>query len=324
MEYPLRHAPNVDNFFLHPHLHPACRVVYEGCDVEPDTYRHRGSMKELKQRWEKGDMTAYMEHKDLTNTSVGDDRARQIADGVHRVIDRVATAESQAGRDAGSVTVLAATKTRDVGEILAAIDAGVRVIGENRPQEVQAKAAGLAAALAERGLTLGVQERRAAPDVMFHLIGQLQSNKIGKVMPVVNTIESVDSLELAEKLARRALAADTVIDVMLEVNESGESTKSGCPPSHAIDIAQRIGAMGGLHLCGLMTVGARTSDERVVREGYAHLRDVRDHILASGAEGTAQCTELSMGMSGDMELAITEGATIVRIGSAIFGERAFK
>lgn len=147
-------------------------------------------------------MTAYMDHKNLANEVIDDARAREITDGVHRVLDRIAAAEEQAGREAGSVRLLAATKTRDIGEIMAAIDAGVRMIGENRPQEVTAKAEGLARRCAERGFSLGVAG--AAPDaaaehIPFHLIGQLQSNKIGKVLPVVDTIESVDSIDLAEK-----------------------------------------------------------------------------------------------------------------------------
>lgn len=155
-------------------------------------------------------MTAYMDHKNLANEVIDDVRAVQIADGVHRVLDRIASAEQHAGRDAGSVRLLAATKTRDVGEIMAAIDAGVRMIGENRPQEVTAKAEGLMARCAERGFALGVagdsgiafasdDSEVACERIPFHLIGQLQSNKIGKVLPVVNAIESVDSLDLAEK-----------------------------------------------------------------------------------------------------------------------------
>ncbi len=152
-------------------------------------------------------MTAYMDHKNLANEVIDDARAREITDGVHRVLDRIAAAEEQAGREAGSVRLLAATKTRDIGEIMVAIDAGVRMIGENRPQEVTAKAEGLARRCAERGFSLGVAG--AAPDaaaehIPFHLIGQLQSNKIGKVLPVVDTIEWVDSIDLAEKISRRA------------------------------------------------------------------------------------------------------------------------
>ena len=281
-------------------------------------------------------MTAYMDHKDLANEVIDQSRAQEITDGVHRVLDRIAAAESMAGREAGSVQLLAATKTRDVGEIMAAIGAGIQ-------------APGLTRLLSERGMSLGVigeagafngaaasgvangvgdsdstgASANAANHIPFHLIGQLQANKIGKVLPVVNTIESVDSIELAEKIARRATMRGITVGVLLEVNESGEESKSGCAPSHAIDLAQRIGAMGGLELQGLMTIGAHVDDERAIRAGFAHLRRTRDQILASGAEGTASCKELSMGMTHDMAYAIEEGSTIVRVGTAIFGERAF-
>lgn len=279
-------------------------------------------------------MTAYMDHKNLANEVIDDVRAVQIADGVHRVLDRIASAEQHAGRDAGSVRLLAATKTRDVGEIMAAIDAGVRMIGENRPQEVTAKAEGLMARCAERGFALGVADDSgiasasddfevACERIPFHLIGQLQSNKIGKVLPVVNAIESVDSLDLAEKISRRAVARGITVGVLLEVNESGEASKSGCNPAYAIRIAQKIGTLDGLELQGLMTIGAHVSDETAIRRGFEHLRRTRDHILESGEPGTQSCRELSMGMTGDMELAIAEGSTIVRVGTAIFGERAF-
>lgn len=274
-------------------------------------------------------MTAYMDHKNLANEAIDGVRAVQIADGVHRVLDRIASAEQHAGRDAGSVRLLAATKTRDVGEIMAAIDAGVRMIGENRPQEVMAKAEGLMARCGERGFALGVADDAGASTIAgehipFHLIGQLQSNKIGKVLPVVNTIESVDSLDLAEKISRRAVARGITVGVLLEVNESGEASKSGCDPSHAIRIAQKIGTLDGLELQGLMTIGAHVDDERVIRAGFARLRRLHEQILASGDPGTGHCLELSMGMTQDMELAIAEGSTIVRVGTAIFGERAFK
>ncbi|NMM93367.1 YggS family pyridoxal phosphate-dependent enzyme [Bifidobacterium oedipodis] len=305
-------------------------------------------------------MTAYMDHKDLANETIDAARARQIADGVHDVLERIAAAEAAAGRKAGSVKLLAATKTRDVGEIMAAIDAGVRMIGENRPQEIVVKAPGLVRLLSERGFTIGctadvppvslgasvpsgsapVQASPAvaaaaegadgdaahaalATHIPFHVIGQLQSNKISKVLPVVDGIESVDSIELAEKIARRATMRGVTVGVLLEVNESGEASKSGCEPSHAIDLAKRIGSMGGLELQGLMTVGAHVDDENVIRAGFAHLRRTRDQILASGAQGTEHCTELSMGMTQDMALAIEEGSSIVRVGTAIFGARAF-
>ncbi len=312
-------------------------------------------------------MTSYMEHRDLANETIEAPRAQEIADNVHRVLDRVRAAEESAGREPGSVRLLAATKTRDVGEIMAAIDAGIRMIGENRPQEIAAKADGLRKLCAERGFALGRStggdggegdaagvgtatvsgapvaataansQAADAPQpgqpgqlaladsthIPFHLIGQLQTNKIGKVLPVVDTIESVDSLALAERIARRAVARGIEVGVLLEVNESGEESKSGCNPKNAIDIAQRIGIMGGLRLQGLMTIGAHVDDEYAIRKGFERLRNTRELILESKAPGVEGCTELSMGMTGDMEYAIAEGSTIVRVGTGLFGEREF-
>lgn len=281
-------------------------------------------------------MTAYMDHKDLANETIDVARIQEITDGVHRVLDLIAQTEFTSGREEGSVTLLAATKTRDVGEIMAAIDAGVHMIGENRPQEVIAKIDGLRYACLQRGIVLGASDMQTVarldetddPEALdrlpLHLIGQLQSNKIGKMLPDVNTIESVGSFELAEKIARRAVAREQTVGVLLEVNESGEPTKSGCAPDEAFELALRIAQLEGLELQGLMTVGAHVDDEREIRRGFAHLRDVRDRVRDSDAEGTATCVELSMGMSGDMTYAIDEGATIVRIGQAIFGDRDFK
>ena len=282
-------------------------------------------------------MTAYMDHKDLTNESIDETRATQIRDGVHRVLDAIAEAESAAGCAPGSVKLLAANmermaseqmKTRDVGEIMAAIDAGIRMIGENRPQEVMAKAEGLRRLCADRGFALGTGDGDTtrpsdAEHIPFHLIGQLQANKIGKILPDVNTIESVDGVELAQRIARRAVARGITVGVLLEVNESGEASKSGCDPQAAVDIAAQIAQLDGIRLEGLMTIGAHVDDEATIRACFAHLRGTRDTILASRAPGTEHCTELSMGMTHDMALAIAEGATIVRVGTAIFGERAF-
>ena len=281
-------------------------------------------------------MTAYMDHKDLANETIDAARIQEITDGAHRVLDLIAQTEFTSGREEGSVTLLAATKTRDVSEIMAAIDAGVHMIGENRPQEVIAKIDGLRYACLQRGIVLGASDMQTVmrldetdgPEALdrlpLHLIGQLQSNKIGKMLPDVNTIESVGSFELAEKIARRAAAREQTVGVLLEVNESGEPTKSGCAPDEAFELALRIAQLEGLELQGLMTVGAHVDDEREIRRGFAHLRDVRDRVRDSDAEGTATCVELSMGMSGDMTYAIDEGATIVRIGQAIFGDRDFK
>ncbi|AKV55653.1 alanine racemase domain protein [Bifidobacterium actinocoloniiforme DSM 22766] len=273
-------------------------------------------------------MSAYMQHKDLSKEDLPTERGREIADGVHRVMERMAEAEAAAGRRPGDVRLLAATKTRDVGEIMAAIDAGVRLIGENRPQEVTAKFEGLTRQCAQRQLALGQRQGPgsvAGPSscIGFHLIGQLQSNKINKILPCVDTVESVDSLELADKLGKRAQARGLSVGVLLEVNESGEAAKSGCSPDEAEELAYRIAGTEGLSLRGLMTIGAHVDDERTIRRGFAHLRGLRDRVRDSGEAGTDSCRELSMGMTGDMAYAIAEGSTIVRVGAAIFGKRAF-
>ena len=160
-------------------------------------------------------MTAYMDHKDLANTTITPERAQQISDGVHRTLEAVSQAAVKVGREPHEVTLLAATKTRDVAEILSAIDAGIRCIGENRPQEILAKADGLKQGLAERGLS-----------VSQHMIGQLQSNKISKVLPYVQVIESVDSLKLAERIARR-LEASVEASEQVGLRAAGSARNGG-------------------------------------------------------------------------------------------------
>ena len=258
-----------------------------------------------------------MTQKDLANTEVDCIRARQIADGVHSVQDAIAQAESHYGRKSGSVTLLAATKTRDVGEIMAALRAGVRVIGENRPQEIVAKAEILRAQAARENLSIGING-----EIPLYLIGQLQSNKINKVLPLANGIQSVDSIELAQKISTRAQNLGLCVDIMLEVNVSGEATKSGCEPERAIDEALAMSSLPELNLRGFMTLGARVDDEKIVRSGFAALREIRDSVSKQLVQDSAKL-ELSMGMSGDLSWAIAEGSTMVRIGSAIFGPRAF-
>lgn len=265
-------------------------------------------------------MMAYLQHKDLANTRIDPARAQQIRDGVRRTLERLHEAEQKAGRPERSVTLLAATKTRDVGEITAALAAGITVIGENRPQEVQIKAPVLQKVLEEDpGLHV--------PDL--HLIGQLQKNKINKVVPFVTTVESVDSLEEAHNIASRVpgKAPSGLVRVFLEVNESGEASKSGCDPQTAYDEALKIAALAeethAIELAGLMTIGAHVDDEARVRAGFAALRGLGEKIRRSGEPGTQSCTALSMGMTEDMPLAVEEGSTQVRVGTGIFGPRAF-
>ena len=224
---------------------------------------------------------------------------------------RISAAEQAAGRTPGSVRLLLATKTVPPSVVRTALEAdadrpaGTRpvLLGENRVQEATVTAAELA---------------DLAPEL--HLIGPLQSNKVNQALRAVCCVETVATLELAERLASRC-EAGRVLDVMVQVNVSGEPTKAGVPPQEARDLALAVGRLSALRLTGFMTVGAHSADQAVVRSGYADLRALRDAVVGSGAPGTAEAVELSMGMSADLEAAVAEGASIVRLGSAVFGSR---
>jgi hypothetical protein len=232
------------------------------------------------------------------------DAARGIADRLAAVRVRVEDAARASGRDPSSVRVLLATKTQPLDLVRAAILAGGTLIGENRVQELVDKGPGLT------DLTCEV-----------HLIGHLQSNKVNQVLPWATCVQTVDSVDLARRLASRASDAGRVLDVMIQVNVSGEESKFGVPPASARHLVEHVVALPGLHLSGFMTVGARSTDAHVIRSGYARLRDIRDETAGSGLAGTADAVELSMGMSEDLELAIAEGSTMVRVGTAVFGAR---
>lgn len=237
-----------------------------------------------------------------------------VAGRIAAVRSRIADAARAAGREPSGVRLLVATKTQDADAVLAAVDAGVDLIGENRVQELVAKAPALAS-------------RLAAGTLEVHMIGHLQRNKINQLLPTVTGVETVDGLRLAEALSARCAREAVTLDVMVQVNVSGEESKSGVVPDDAAALAHDVAALPGLRLTGFMTIGARLlpdgsrADDAAVRAGFARLREIRDEVVASGAPGTASARELSMGMSGDLELAIAEGATIVRVGTSIFGER---
>ncbi|MDR3107707.1 MAG: alanine racemase, partial [Bifidobacteriaceae bacterium] len=159
-----------------------------------------------------------------------------------------------------------------------------------------------------------------------HVIGQLQSNKINGVLDWASCVETIGSLRLAERLAARVTgrfgtATRRPIGVMIQVNTSGEVTKAGVEPAAAVELAYQVGALDGLRLEGFMTVGLNSDDAVAVARSYADLRAVRDKAVTSDVPGVAGASELSMGMSGDLEIAVAEGATIVRLGAAVFGPR---
>ncbi|MDC7120975.1 YggS family pyridoxal phosphate-dependent enzyme [Cellulomonas fimi] len=252
----------------------------------------------------------------MTDTApAADDERALLAGRLAAVRGRVAAACAAAGRDPGAVRVLLATKTVAAARVRAALAADATavaadptlapvLIGENRVQELVAKGPALA---------------DLAP--VTHLIGPLQSNKVNAALRWVSCVESVESLALARRLSERCTDRETPLDVLVQVNVSGEPTKHGVPLEAAADLAGAVAALPGLRLAGFMTVGLRSPDPAAVGAGYAALATLRDDVVASGASGTSQARELSMGMSGDLEIAVRHGATLVRVGSAVFGAR---
>jgi len=231
-----------------------------------------------------------------------------VSENLAGVRARVAAAAHAAGRDASDVRLLVATKTQPAEAVRAVVEAGVDLVGENRVQELVAKAPDVA-------------DLVAAGRVDVHMIGHLQRNKVNQVLATASGVETVDSLALAEALSARCARDGRTLDVMVQVNVSGEASKSGVVPDDAPRLAHDVAALPGLRLTGFMTIGANSPDEARVRAGFARLRAVRDAVAGSGAPGTGHARELSMGMSGDLEVAVAEGATVVRVGTAVFGPR---
>jgi PLP dependent protein len=217
------------------------------------------------------------------------------------VQDRIADAVRRAGRREDTVLLVAVSKTVDVERVRAAIAAGVPALGENRVQEAQEKVA-----------LLG----RPRP---WHLIGHLQTNKVKDALDCFDLIQSVDRLSLAEALSRRATGAGRRVDVLVQVNVGGEPQKGGVRPEDLRSALEAMAALPGLRLRGLMTIPPMPLDPEDSRPRYREMQKLLDDARGWGL-GT-ELAELSMGMSGDFEVGIEEGATIVRVGTAIFGPR---
>jgi pyridoxal phosphate enzyme (YggS family) len=226
-----------------------------------------------------------------------------IRDRLQAVRDRISAATSAAGREPGSVRLLLATKTVPPERIRVAIEAGADLVGENRVQEVRPK-----------------YEALTDLDYERHFIGHLQSNKINALVPYVSCIQSLDRLSLANKLQARLEREGETREVLIQVNTSGEESKFGIEPGDAVDFAREVASRDALVVTGLMTIGLFSDDPEVTRPSLITLRETAEAIRQASIDGI-EMRELSMGMSGDLDVAIEEGATIVRVGSAVFGER---
>jgi len=226
--------------------------------------------------------------------------AAQIAANFNTVRANIDRAAKQAGRDPQDITLVAVSKTFPAEAIEAATAAGATDIGESRIQEAIPKI------------------DRLGSITRWHLIGHLQSNKAKKAVEYFDMIQSLDSVELAEKVSHHAADLNKRIDCLIEMNSSGEESKFGLPPEETPRAAQQMMALPGINLCGLMTIGPWTTNEGCIKKAFEFTRQTFENMCR---ELGPQFMTLSMGMSSDYELAIACGSTMVRVGTAIFGAR---
>ncbi len=222
-----------------------------------------------------------------------------VADNVARIRSDIEESLDRCGRSGETVTIVAVTKTFPASAVQAAADAGLTDIGESRIQETASK--------------------RPKIDVncKWHLIGHLQKNKINKALDLYDMIQSADSFRIAAEIDQRA---DRPIEILLQVNSSGEETKFGLEPESVIETAKRIADLDKIRLMGIMTIGPLTGDNRQIRHSFKLTRQLYDELQAANIPGT-DIRHLSMGMTHDYKLAIEEGSNMIRVGTAIFGER---
>ena len=226
-----------------------------------------------------------------------------VADNLEEIQRRIAEAVARAGRDAGSVQLIGVSKTHGPETILEAVEAGLTLLGENRVQEARAKVPLLPG------------------KVRWHLIGHLQSNKVRHALATFERIHSIDSLDLARDVNRIAGELGLFPKVLLEVNVAGEGSKFGFKPTVLREQMEELLALDRLQIDGLMAIPPFAPEAEASRRYFVALRELRDAV---STEFRVPLPELSMGMSGDFEVAIGEGATFVRVGTAIFGDRRGK
>lgn len=225
-----------------------------------------------------------------------------IGANTRRVLERIAEAAARCGRDPGEIKLLAATKSQSAEKIRAAIDAGIRLFGENYVQEAKAK------------------RSRIADPVEWHMIGHLQRNKVKAALDLFSLIESLDSLELARALDREGKKRGEIVRCFIEVNLGGEETKSGVAKEKVRWLLEEVSGLSSVRVEGLMAIPPFRENPEDVRPYFRELRDLA--LELRGLElPNVDLRELSMGMTHDFPVAIEEGATLVRIGTAIFGPR---
>ncbi|MDO4734957.1 MAG: YggS family pyridoxal phosphate-dependent enzyme [Lachnospiraceae bacterium] len=227
-----------------------------------------------------------------------------IAENIKNVETRIQKACERVGRKREEVTLICVTKTMPVEDLREAYDAGQRSFGENRVQEINDKFPQL------------------PEDIQWHMIGHLQTNKVKYLMDKVVMIHSVDSVHLAKAISKEAVKAGRVMDILIEINAAGEESKFGLDYDNVLAMVKEIAPLPGIHINGLMTVAPYTDDPETNRVFFRNLRELAVDIDRQSIDNVSM-TVLSMGMTGDFEVAIEEGATHIRVGTAIFGQRNY-
>jgi pyridoxal phosphate enzyme (YggS family) len=228
------------------------------------------------------------------------DRARRIAQNLANVRTRIEAAATRSGRSGEAITLVAVTKYVSIDAAAEAVRAGCRDLGESRPQELWAKAAAL-----------------ADPAIRWHLVGHLQRNKVRRTLPIVHLIQSIDSQRLLAAIDAEAASLGRPVQALVEINISGEPAKTGLVPAELEPLLAYAATLQHVAIRGLMGMARLEGDAEAARRDFAALRELRDR-LAPRVAPNVSLAELSMGMSGDFEAAIEEGATIVRLGSVLF------
>lgn len=238
-----------------------------------------------------------------TDTPQAPEKVLSVTANVARVRERMQQAARRAGRDPEAIRLIAASKTVESARIRAAIAAGVTVMGENYLQEARKKIGQLGQEIVE-----------------WHLIGALQRNKVRYIFDLFTMIHSLDSLALAEEIHKRGERLGRTMPALIEVNVGGEASKSGWNPQELLANVERLASLKHVQIRGLMTIPPPTPTPEGARPFYQELRALRDQLAQRAIDGLC-FDELSMGMTADFEVAIEEGATLVRVGTAIFGPR---
>lgn len=222
------------------------------------------------------------------------------------IFSRLLKAAEKSGRNPSDINIIPVSKTHASKVLECAYKTGIKVFGENYVQEMADKHE--------------ILNKKGFDDIQWHFIGHLQTNKVKYIAPFVNYIHSVDSYKLASEISKRAANLNRTINIMLQVNTSGEPNKSGCDPDYLIDLAAESLELSNINIEGLMTIGTFTDDEYIQRKEFSLLREILNDV---NRQLDKNWSHLSMGMTGDFEVAIDEGATMIRVGTAIFGSRIY-